>query len=670
MADNKNTTCECLPKLATGIRGLDKLLYDGINVNIADGDNNILIVIKGDVEENDKTLLGMQILYGLAQSIESIKGEYDKFENLVNQPVMYSTYYKTGMLQELFLDYFISSGIQEILRKKASKDNDVVLSSNKYASLLFDCEEIKCKPITPYHNIPFIVIEDKVDSLIGDGIVYYNNRTNSLHFKVEDNDTKDNLIYERKKELIHLAKGEDCGVDSNSLHAYTEQYAIPFKLTGYECSKSLIKGGIYNKAMLAIDISDKKTMTSNEIDHIFDQLESAKIGVLIVDSKVDIPEHRANIIINLSSRLEGNALFKTLQITKSDLQDFMPGLHQYKKRDYGIEVYPRLSLYIVERRYLQNSLVYTHASVLNETYQQYQKRQKYYQDTSDNMYEDYEKELEKKENDHFRSIYPKNYMQLVSIDLLNKIFMPLNPLNNLLHKSGEESEFWENEYMYGNAGFVTAVIGEANTYKRFLTFGGIFGSAATKDHTLIILMNKEESMIRRRLTCPARPLRGDMYQECNNCYKYIHFMNICMGNITAEEFLYYLEKQIEVTYDGSLKKRIRRIVIDDMQILDFCFPKLKKAGGLFLAALAEMCRVHDIILYVLCDRNAGMLLALRALADNVVLTKKDEDGHPLVFVEKFAGYSNTPSKMYCGKVKNIYKLFRCVENFDSKDVRT
>ena len=143
-----------------------------------------------------------------------------------------------------------------------------------------------------------------------------------------------------------------------------------------------------------------------------------------------------------------------------------------------------------------------------------------------------------------------------------------------------------------------------------------------------------------------------------------------MGNITAEEFLYYLEKQIEVTYDGSLKKCIRRIVIDDMQILDFCFPQLKKAGGLFLAALAEMCRVHDIILYVLCDRNAGMLPALRALADNVVLTKKDKDGHPLVFVEKFAGYSNTPSKMYCGKVKNIYKLFRCVENFDSKDVRT
>ena len=92
MAD-KNETRECLPKLATGIRGLDKLLYDGINVNTTDDDKNVLIIIKGDVEENDKTLLGMQILYGLAQSIEGVKNEYTNLHGIVNLPVMYSTYY-------------------------------------------------------------------------------------------------------------------------------------------------------------------------------------------------------------------------------------------------------------------------------------------------------------------------------------------------------------------------------------------------------------------------------------------------------------------------------------------------------------------------------------------------------------------------------------------------
>ena len=57
-----------------------------------------------------------------------------------------------------------------------------------------------------------------------------------------------------------------------------------------------------------------------------------------------------------------------------------------------------------------------------------------------------------------------------------------------------------------------------------------------------------------------------------------------------------------------------------------------------------------------------MLPTLRSLADNVIFTQKDQkDGHLLVFVEKFAGYTNTPSKMYCGKVKNVNRLFRCVE---------
>ena len=161
MADKNNTNKECLPKLATGIRGLDKLLYDGINVNTVDGDNNILIVIKGDVEENDKTLLGMQILYGLAQSIESVKDM--NIPNLKALSISLSCILPTTK-QECCKNYSWTISFH-----RASKDNGVVLSSNKYANLLFDCKDIKCKSITPYHNIPFIAIEDKVDSLIGDG---------------------------------------------------------------------------------------------------------------------------------------------------------------------------------------------------------------------------------------------------------------------------------------------------------------------------------------------------------------------------------------------------------------------------------------------------------------------------------------------------------------------
>lgn len=663
---------ECLPKLPTGIRGLDKVLYGGIDVNVLKalhiGGNNIprtplVIAIKGSEDDNDKSVLAMQMLYGIAQSVEKIKADYQHINNGWNQPVMYSTYYQTHKLDDMFLDYFISSSLQEILRKKASKDANVNLSSNIFTNLLFDSSNILCQGISTNANIPYTAVANTTDAMIGDGIIYYNRRTNSLHVKADltADDNKYNQVYLRQFDSINEYSQMYSNKQQDALfYKYTGLHFLPFSMIGNLTYSQLTTSIANPKELIAMDLSTYKDLAVTKINGLLNLLHCAKIVILVVDSTAEIPENRVNMMIELSQKVDHKFVLKYLQITKSDSQDFAPGLHQYKKRDYGIEVYPRKELYLYERRYLQRALVYTHADALTETYQQYMKLQKYYIDTPTTTYEDYEADITSEENKPFYAIYPKNYMEQMSIDLLNRVFIPINPLRNLLHKSKNETEFIENEYMYGNAGFVTAVIGKANTYKRFLTFGGIFGSACAEDHTLIIMMNKEEMVTRRRLACPARPLCGDRDKACRSCYHYIHFMNICMGNITPEEFLYYLERQIEVTYDGDQKKHIRRIVIDDLQILDFCFPRLN--DGLFLAALAELCREHDIILYILCDISGKMLPPLRALADNVIITQKDKkDGHPLIFVEKFAGYTNTPSKMYCGKVKNVNKLFRCVE---------
>lgn len=667
-----NIDKECLPKLSTGIRGLDKVLYGGIDVNVLKalqiGGNNIprtplVIAIKGSEDDNDKSVLAMQMLYGIAQSVEKIKADYQHINNGWNQPVMYSTYYQTHKLDDMFLDYFISSSLQEILRKKASKDANVNLSSNIFTNLLFDSSNILCQGISTNANIPYSAVANTTDAMIGDGIIYYNRRTNSLHVKADltADDNKYNQVYLRQFDSINEYSQRYSNKQQDALfYKYTGAHFLPFSMIGNLTYSQLTTSIANPKELIAVDLSAYKDLAVTKINGLLNLLHDAKIVILVVDSTAEIPENRVNMMIELSQKVDHKFVLKYLQITKSDSQDFAPGLHQYKKRDYGIDVYPRKELYLYERRYLQRALVYTHADALTETYQQYMKLQKYYIDTPTTTYEDYEADITSEENKPFYAIYPKNYMEQMSIDLLNRVFIPINPLRNLLHKSKNETEFIENEYMYGNAGFVTAVIGKANTYKRFLTFGGIFGSACAEDHTLIIMMNKEEMVTRRRLACPARPLCGDRDKACRSCYHYIHFMNICMGNITPEEFLYYLERQIEVTYDGDQKKHIRRIVIDDLQILDFCFPRLN--DGLFLAALAELCREHDIILYILCDISGKMLPPLRALADNVIITQKDKkDGHPLIFVEKFAGYTNTPSKMYCGKVKNVNKLFRCVE---------
>lgn len=666
-----NIDKECLPKLPTGIRGLDKVLYGGIDANVLKalqiGGNNIprtplVIVIKGSEDDNDKSMLAMQMLYGIAQSVEKIKADYQHINSDWNKPVMYSTYYQTHKLDDMFLDYFISSSLQEILRKKASKDANVNLSSNIFTNLLFDSSHILCQDISTKANFPYTAVANTTDAMIGDGIIYYNRRTNSLHVKADltADDNKYNQVYLRKFDSINEYRQMYSNKQQDTLfYKYTGLHFLPFSMIGNLTYSQLTTSIANPKELIAVDLSAYKDLAVTKINGLLNLLHDAKIVILVVDSTAEIPENRVNMMIELSQKVDNMFVLKYLQITKSDSQDFAPGLHQYKKRDYGIEVYPRKELYLYERRYLQRALVYTHADAVTETYQQYMHQQKYYQGDDAVSYDDYKEELKK--NKPFFSLYPQNYMQQMSIDLLNKILIPVNPLRQQNKKSKEKDDLMAEEYMYGNAGFVTAVVGKANTYKRFLTFGGIFGSACSKDHTLIVMMNKEESVTRRRLICPAKPWKVDKMDYCRECYGYIHFMNICMGNITPEEFLYYLEKQIEVPYDYESKKRIRRIVIDDLQILDFCFPRLEK-NGLFLAALAELCRVHDIILYFLCDTASELLPTLRALADNVIFTKKDESGHPLIFVEKFAGYTNTPSKMYCGKVKNVNKLFRCVEN--------
>lgn len=173
-----------LRKIATNIKGLDKLLYDGIDMSA-----QTIVAIKGD-DITDRTLLGFQMLYGIAQS----------FSKLDNYSISYTSTFISmtqdeKYLNDLFLDVCITSAIQR-MTESYNSGNGGLGYGNAFANTFFDTNNVEYRKYPennsvqmPHNSLPMLV-----DEMICQEAVYYNNRTNALYF---------NDISRLKKRYIH-----------------------------------------------------------------------------------------------------------------------------------------------------------------------------------------------------------------------------------------------------------------------------------------------------------------------------------------------------------------------------------------------------------------------------------------------------------------------------------
>lgn len=92
-----------IPKIKTNIVGLDKLLFGGLNLA---QDHNVVIIRSEDV--NQGTVLGIQMLYGLSQSIHRDSNKVLSY--------FISNYDDEKYLNDLLLDTTIASCIQRMIK--------------------------------------------------------------------------------------------------------------------------------------------------------------------------------------------------------------------------------------------------------------------------------------------------------------------------------------------------------------------------------------------------------------------------------------------------------------------------------------------------------------------------------------------------------------------------
>lgn len=672
-------------KISTGILGMDKLLFGGIILqeqkitkknpqensilqkeNI-EKDNNKKVEIKELVititgkSGTSRALLAMQLLHGITKNIRMLALKNDDDTGIeLSAPIFCSDSNDKNNLEDMVLDTLISKCVNSIIEDNIKEKNK--WNGCNFCSTFFKLDE---KEIAK-KNIKYA----EMDLLLSEEVIVYNNRTNALHFvlpqgKDDENNCNDisNFIAPRISDEIK----DYCDLNKKCYLGHLADDFFPIEIIKFD--KEYINKKLSDTYIpcLVLDLDDASKLNVSEIKQL---RKRSLVTILVLNEKqqsitdeLDIKKeadmrNEPDIMLEVRSYEDekNDYLRHELCIRKSVLQTTALGWHRYKKRDYGIEIYPSVHVLLQRRRHMPKALLRGYSDVLTDTYQQF------IDNNPDKAnYENYSAEKDKLHWNRLRTIYSTLQEEQNICKLLKSI---------LIEPKLETDEM---------SSQVTAIIGDPNSYKRYLSLGGTFSTCCHQEHTLNILLDQEYYTMRKRLVCPTWAFKANKNKikcegkssdcdgcqnkcrlpSCQICYKYIHFWDLRMGYISADEFFYYLLRQIRL-FPKSKDKRtggIKRIVIDDIQRIDYSFPLLKE-DALFLPALIAICKDWGIDLYILCDKSASLVKNLRSLADNVICMERLSNNDSRIYIERSFGY-NAPSHIFGGKIENIENLFTC-----------
>ena len=714
-------------KLRTGISGLDNLFYNGIQLQPIMGQTDnvssdipneglskkksegIIIVVRGS-RGIHKMQLAMQMFQGLTREIrEQIK------DNWSENPKFFSLNKSNDNLQDMYLDLLIGKEINKAVRESISGSNtwSNQLLSNHLFRIIENYRDRTCAESWQY--IPPHVL-DHIDKYLCNRSIYYNSRTNALHFRREgEGDDNNNILFERtNNELKEYANKEDWPKEMEEMkkdffevvfneHEKSdndEAYYAETALQKFHKILSVLENVKSEDAVTPCVLIDGFSLFSNEelltlpLNHLIKTLRKRSlVSILVFDDRCNNISYDADIVIDMRRNTDTACeyTFHELQISKSVFQPTVLGWHQYKLRPHGIEVFPSLHRVMQRRNYLSYIADNTTQSIMDESYEEYLRSVKKVYEKKDYSYREYLDGLEDRKDWLLKEMYSRN------IDNIKSGYNPpdiCNILDDVILGKAPEFHFKEQENKRWKCHKdITAIIGNPNSFKRVIANASIFDAARRGEHTLIILFDKEESDMCRQIVCPAfyHEAPGEKYEwmpcndnkdssaryqqsckscrdnyhcklkkECSNCYKNIHFLGLRMGCLSADELFFILDDLLSLTI-GS-KQMFSHVVIDDLQKVDFSFPFLKDTT-LFLPALITLFRRHNVSAKILSDKVASLTTPLCSMADNVVCIKREEDDENsmTMYIERNSTHL-VPSQIYRYKIDSVPDIFRCAKD--------
>lgn len=431
----------------------------------------------------------------------------------------------------------------------------------------------------------------------------------------------------------------------------------------------------------------------------------AKITILVFDER-EGARCDGDIVIEMKEDYDNDEsyMYHQLRIAKSIFQTVVLGWHQYKKRDFGIEIFPSQHMQLSKRYYIQNKTKHIGQSLFDSSIEEYLDAKNYRDCISgtvddcpskltferfierqhrmsdclhDYIYTQYAHAINnvsspdtgilqknKEAKDKYRECVKDIFEDVLCFNFPPKKSVESNVLTNT--GCGQNKDCDRNDLIETDHFPCTVIIGNPNSYKRTFALATAHKLACLEHpiHTLFFLFDKNELDMRTKMVCPAFYGKIDKrLPECRKCDKFIHTYNMRMGCISPNEFFTILQEQISFYCKTSSKTGNEHtwmhIVLDDIQKIQFSFPFLHNTK-LFLSALMEICRQNKVRLTVLCDKNSELTREISSIADNVItIRRNEEDIYNVDFYIERRLHNIIPSRIIKLNVRDILHLFRC-----------
>ena len=581
---------------------------DGLNAVMDGGivfEDNVLIIIRGE-RGVSKTLLGMQTMLGIQKSFE-LSHPQDEF------PIRFYSLNKSNeTLRRMFSGIVVSREVENI--KKGKPDN---LRSylegigGGYAS--FE-EDIKHQLLT-FDSSYGCFLRGETDP----GIIIKSNL--ETRFKLTINGY--NSLASQTSYL------------SSELFYFSEMMRDIENLSTEK-----------NKRQACIVVDGLSRMTEEELRRLpLERLEEelrkrAKISIVILGDNATQRNLDADIIIDMRRSLDAvhNYTHHELSIAKNVKGTFAFGWHNYKSMNGLLYVYPSIHKIMSQ----QNSVDNTFAQAINTNAR------------------------------YAQSFADRSVGSVPPMSLDQGAVPPDYPNRKLTDLEKKDSPSSEKEILFKlltphkmEKGRITSIIGNHNTFKRFLTSVTILNSILSGNEVFVLLLNERRKGM-MDLIDKIRSDAGVSAEDAAEAYQRLFFWEVRMGCISPEELISFVLEYVQLRRTCCPRKRIEVFVVD-LATIEQCFPMLSNET-LFIPTLSTLCRERKVDLHLVCNKKFSRRSTVCAVSDTLICTQREnnkgeekgEETHLTLYLEKNDFGPRFNSRVFKMDAANLF-----VPNYDA-----